>query len=109
MAAAGPPAAWALRTSHAPAVVELAGAVPLGVAVYGAVIWLIHRRVIFDLMTLLRQSVRVGRARRLGAGGGGGVLGPWPPSPPPRAPWSAPPAGGGWPRRTTSRRSTSRR
>src|SRR3989304_7708486 len=71
MAAAVAPAAWALRTSHAPAVVELAVAVPLGVAVYGAVIWLIHRRVIFDLMTLLRQSVRVGRGRRLGEAGGG--------------------------------------
>ena len=71
MAAAVAPAAWALRTSHAPAVVELAVAVPLGVAVYGAVIWLIHRRVIFDLMTLLRQSVRVGRGRRLGEAGEG--------------------------------------
>src|SRR3989304_2595974 len=66
MAAAVAPAAWALRMSHAPAVVELAVAVPLGVAVYGAVIWLIHRRGVFGLVTPLRQfgggGPRAGRA-----------------------------------------------
>ncbi len=69
MAAAVTPAAWALRMSDASAIASLAVLVPLGLAVYGAVIWLLHRRVILDLVTVLRQSVSVGRGRRLGEAG----------------------------------------
>jgi PST family polysaccharide transporter len=70
MIAAVLPAHWALRTAT-PAIVELGLVVPLGVTVYGMVIWLVHRQILADLMRLLRHALPGRWARRLGEVGEG--------------------------------------
>ena len=65
MAAVLGPARWALRMAAPPTIITLVLLVPLGIAVYAAVIWFIHRPIISDLIKLVRQSAPGRRGRRL--------------------------------------------
>jgi PST family polysaccharide transporter len=66
MAAVVSAARWALAAAGTPDVIELVLLVLLGIAVYGATLWLISRQAVLGLVRVVRAALPVGEGRPLG-------------------------------------------